>query len=139
MTVNNAKGDLIARSIALGLGVPTFDTLASGPPHERNFRVTVLVGGQEMGLGEARTKKEAERAAAEQALGKLSSTPTTSVTAITEPSSPWPIYAQVLAQSIDAALELAPEDASLEDIQHEAAQFYKGLLAELGHGPEREA
>ncbi|NLN51111.1 MAG: ribonuclease III [Acholeplasmataceae bacterium] len=42
-----------------------------GPSHKRIFTVSVKVDGIVMGIGEAKTKKEAEQKAAEVALGKL--------------------------------------------------------------------
>ncbi len=41
---------------------------ATGPAHDRTYRVTVLVGGEEAGQGEGRSKKAAGQAAAEVAL-----------------------------------------------------------------------
>lgn len=43
----------------------------SGPDHKKEFTVSVLVNGQPLGSGKGRTKKEAEQAAAGDALGKL--------------------------------------------------------------------
>jgi ribonuclease-3 len=42
-----------------------------GPPHDRRFEIRATVGGDEIGLGSGRSKKEAEQAAAERALEKL--------------------------------------------------------------------
>jgi ribonuclease III len=42
-----------------------------GPPHERRFRIRATVGGDEIGAGTGRSKKEAEQAAAQRALDKL--------------------------------------------------------------------
>jgi ribonuclease-3 len=42
-----------------------------GPPHDRRFEVTATVGEDDLGTGSGRSKKEAEQAAAEQALEKL--------------------------------------------------------------------
>jgi ribonuclease III len=42
-----------------------------GPPHDRRFEIRATVGGDELGLGSGRSKKEAEQAAAEVALEKL--------------------------------------------------------------------
>lgn len=39
-----------------------------GPPHERSFVVVAMVGGEEVGRGEGRSKKHAEQAAARAAL-----------------------------------------------------------------------
>lgn len=129
----NSKGDLIARLLALGLGAPSFEAESSGPAHERTFRVTVLVNGRPLGAGgEGRSKKDAERAAAEAALHALDAGDSA------EPTSGerWPIYAGVLQGAIEAALDFAPDDATLDDVRQDAAQFYRNLLADLGHGPE---
>jgi ribonuclease-3 len=42
-----------------------------GPPHDRRFQIRATVGGDELGLGSGRSKKEAEQAAAQLALEKL--------------------------------------------------------------------
>jgi ribonuclease-3 len=42
-----------------------------GPPHERRFTVAAVVGGERLGAGKGRSKKEAEQAAAEEALAAL--------------------------------------------------------------------
>ena len=44
---------------------------AAGPDHAKTFRVEVEVGGHASGSGEGRSKKEAEQAAARQALAAL--------------------------------------------------------------------
>ena len=43
----------------------------SGPPHERTFSVAAEVSGEELSRGSGRSKKDAEQAAAEQALGVM--------------------------------------------------------------------
>ena len=43
----------------------------SGPPHNRRFEIRALVGGDEIGTGEGRSKKEAEQVAARHALENL--------------------------------------------------------------------
>ncbi len=43
----------------------------SGPAHERHFRCAAVVDGEQLGMGEGRTKKDAEQAAAKEALGKI--------------------------------------------------------------------
>jgi ribonuclease-3 len=54
---------------ARGLPAPRYDVLeTAGPPHARWFRVRVLVGDEVLALGEGRSKRLAERAAAEAAL-----------------------------------------------------------------------
>jgi ribonuclease III len=42
-----------------------------GPPHDRRFRCAVVVEGEVMGVGEGRSKKDAEQIAAAEALQKL--------------------------------------------------------------------
>lgn len=135
----NSKGDLIARLIGLGRGTPTFEVQEDGPPHSRTFRVEVLVEGAVLGRAEGRSKKEAERLASEQILRRLDGGSGTEEGAEEAElaRTAWPIYAHVLAQSVEAALEFADKNATLQDVQRDAAGFYRDLLAELGHGPER--
>jgi ribonuclease III len=45
-----------------------------GPPHERRFACAALVDGEELGRGTGRSKKDAEQAAAKQALAALAAT-----------------------------------------------------------------
>ncbi len=42
-----------------------------GPPHDRRFEIRATVQGDELGVGEGRSKKEAEQAAARRALENL--------------------------------------------------------------------
>lgn len=48
-------------------------TSEDGPPHDRRFEIRATVGGDEIGIGSGRSKKEAEQAAAARALEKLRS------------------------------------------------------------------
>ncbi|MDL2343371.1 putative dsRNA-binding protein [Deinococcus sp. MIMF12] len=139
----NPKGDLIARLTALGLGTPTFDAQGTGPAHERTFRVTVRAGGRELGHGEGRSKRDAERAAAEDALSQLEGEDGEEESEQeqeqdTAPQGRWPIYAAVLEGALETALELADDDAGLDDVRRDAARLYRDLLSDLGHGPEEE-
>ncbi len=43
----------------------------SGPAHQRTFEVAAVVDSERVGMGEGRSKKVAEQAAAEQALGRI--------------------------------------------------------------------
>ncbi|HLC18422.1 MAG TPA: ribonuclease III [Thermodesulfobacteriota bacterium] len=43
----------------------------SGPPHKKTFEIEVSVNGEALGTGTARKKKDAEQAAAAEALGRL--------------------------------------------------------------------
>ena len=42
-----------------------------GVPHNKTFIISVLIDGQEMGVGKGKNKKEAEQAASKQAMEKL--------------------------------------------------------------------
>jgi ribonuclease III len=44
---------------------------AEGPPHERHFTCAAVVDGEQLGVGEGRSKKAAEQEAAREALEKL--------------------------------------------------------------------
>jgi ribonuclease-3 len=51
---------------------PTYRLVnASGPDHERSFRIEVLVGGELLGVGEGPSRRSAETAAAAQAMERL--------------------------------------------------------------------
>lgn len=47
-------------------------TSALGPDHDKTFDVEVRIAGRELGSGKGKNKKEAEQAAAKDALGKMS-------------------------------------------------------------------
>jgi ribonuclease-3 len=49
------------------LGVPEYTVEESGPDHQKSFRATAVIGGEGLGTGEGRSKKEAEQRAAEEA------------------------------------------------------------------------
>ncbi|WP_339093725.1 putative dsRNA-binding protein [Deinococcus sp. VB142] len=132
----NAKGDLIARLVSLGLGAPTFEAEAHGPAHERTFHVKVWANGQVLATAEGRTKKDAERLAAELALRGLDGESAVSPPQLEQAAGAWPIYAPVLAEAVEAAMEFAREDATLDDVRRDAGRFYRELLADLGHSPE---
>lgn len=54
---------------------PVYEVEGSGPDHQRQFRAVVLIEGRPVGRGVGRSKKEAEQAAAEQALTSLARDP----------------------------------------------------------------
>jgi ribonuclease III len=54
------------------LGVPEYDVTESGPDHAKAFEATAVVGGRRVGVGQGRSKKEAEQRAAERAWRELS-------------------------------------------------------------------
>jgi len=60
--------ELLARS---GRHVTYVEISVDGPPHERRFTCGAMIGSEEFGRGEGRTKKAAEQEAAREALTKL--------------------------------------------------------------------
>ncbi|MHB1516812.1 MAG: ribonuclease III [Acidimicrobiales bacterium] len=65
------KSRLQELSVRLGRGVPTYGVEGFGPDHARRYRATVYVSGHCMGMGDGRSKKEAEQVAAQLACGEL--------------------------------------------------------------------
>jgi ribonuclease-3 len=53
------------------LGVPEYVVTEAGPDHAKTFAATAVVGGDAVGAGEGRSKKEAEQRAAEAAWRQL--------------------------------------------------------------------
>ena len=67
------KSALQERLQASGRPLPEYEVVAErGPDHDKRFHVTVRVGGEVLASSEGRTKKEAEQAAAKQALAGVS-------------------------------------------------------------------
>lgn len=136
----NAKGELIARLLNQGQGAPIFEAQTHGPAHDRTFRVQVLASGHVLGVGgEGRSKRDAERLAAEAALRALDGV-SEAESSGDEPEldtpARWPIYSGVLEAALEAALDLSPDNATLDEVRADAARLYRDLLGELGHGPE---
>ena len=53
-------------------GRVSYDVIAeTGPAHRRTFEVAAIVDSEQIGSGRGRSKKVAEQAAAEEALGQL--------------------------------------------------------------------
>jgi ribonuclease-3 len=61
--------ELSSRSLG---STPEYRLAERGPDHEKEFTATVLLGGEEMGTGIGRSKKEAEQQAAREAYGRIS-------------------------------------------------------------------
>ncbi len=151
---SNAKGELIAACRNQGLGDPSFESVPSGPGHAPWFRTSVLLGERELGRGEGRSKRDAERAASMEALKTLSPAAELPVPEFPVPESltefqpetrkvasallaeRWPIYADVLSQALLVAHE-RNEDGALPEVARQAAELYRRLLGELGHHPEQ--
>jgi ribonuclease-3 len=65
----NPKGELQELLQAISPTSPVYETiLESGPEHDKTFVVRAIWEGQELGQGSGRSKKQAETAAAEEAL-----------------------------------------------------------------------
>jgi ribonuclease-3 len=68
----NYKSELLELSQAKGKGIPRYQTMKEeGPDHDRTFTIQVLIGNDALGVGVGKNKKEAEQAAAEEAIQKL--------------------------------------------------------------------
>ena len=68
----NFKGPLLEHTQSEGRGHPRYlVNLEEGPDHRKVFTVEVLIGGERMGVGQGRSKKEAQQMAAKGALEKL--------------------------------------------------------------------
>ncbi|HEY9314011.1 ribonuclease III [Williamsia sp.] len=68
------KTSLQELTAEMGLGVPAYQITSTGPDHCKEFTATVLVGGDAMGSGVGKTKKEAEQLAASTAWKAISGT-----------------------------------------------------------------
>ncbi|GAB2743942.1 ribonuclease III [Salinifilum aidingensis] len=66
------KTSLQELTAASSLGVPEYHVDEQGPDHRKEFHASVSVGGDVLGRGDGRTKKEAEQKAAETAWRALS-------------------------------------------------------------------
>jgi ribonuclease-3 len=67
------KTSLQELTATAALGVPEYVVTESGPDHEKVFTAVALVGGEEYGKGNGRSKKEAEQEAAATAWRRLRS------------------------------------------------------------------
>jgi ribonuclease-3 len=68
----NYKSALLEYAQARGLGAPRYVTQRlSGPDHERVFTIAAVVDNKTIGVGTGRNKKEAEQAAAAEAIKTL--------------------------------------------------------------------
>ncbi|HVS84938.1 MAG TPA: ribonuclease III [Gaiellaceae bacterium] len=65
------KTELQEAAVRLGKHVSYTVIDSAGPPHDRRFRCAALVDGTQLGVGEGRSKKEAEQAAAREALAAV--------------------------------------------------------------------
>ena len=79
MTDDNYKSTLLEYAQARSLGIPRYSVIhENGPEHDRRFTIEVSIGAQSYGSGFGRSKKEAEQAAAAQALEYIQLNPLSS-------------------------------------------------------------
>lgn len=72
-TDDNHKSRLLEFAQSHGMGTPRYLIVhEEGPDHDRTFTVDVVVGNKRMGSGTGKNKKDAEQAAANQAMDQLS-------------------------------------------------------------------
>lgn len=70
--VRDHKTELQELALSRGLGLPEYRTVGtSGPDHARSFEVEVSVGGNVVGRGTGTRTRDAEQAAAEEAIRQL--------------------------------------------------------------------
>lgn len=155
--MTHPKGALIERAQKLGLAKPVFRTTSSGPDHDPTFVAEVLIDGEVYGSGEGGNKKEAERAAAEEALQALEGQGPALRDADDVDDAdddyeeelddgafegPWPIFERVLASCLHIAHERTDaklrDDAGREAVQEFALTLYKRTLENLGDVVEEE-
>ena len=152
--MTHPKGALIERAQKLGLAKPVFKTTSSGPDHDPTFVADVLIDGEVYGSGEGGNKKEAERAAAEEALQALEGQSPAPRQEYDEDDAddadddydeemdegsfegPWPIFERVLASCLSIAHERTDGklrgDEGREAVQAFALELYKRTLENLG-------
>ena len=110
---DNPKGELIERARALNLGEPVFESVAQGPGHEPWFTTVVSLQGRDLGRGEGRSKRDAERIASHAALQRLMAEPGPVAAEPSPRVQAWPIYAEVLSQALLVALRALAETPGL--------------------------
>jgi hypothetical protein len=131
----NPKGDLILLAKARGLGTPSFDTVQDGPPHAPQFTTTITLRGDTLTTGQGRTKRDAERVAADEALRVLyGENPPSDFSADVglPPGASLPVYADVLSQALLVAHERTPADSHVDDVRRLTVRLYAGLMRDLG-------
>ncbi len=73
---HNYKGELLEFTQSHDRGMPSYALVSqSGPEHQKEFTVEVLVQDEVLGVGHGRTKKDAEQLAAREALTRIKETP----------------------------------------------------------------
>ena len=144
--MTNPKGDLIEYCRVNSLEAPSFETHASGPEHQPVFACEAIIGGTVWGSASAKTKRDAEKQAAAHALENLRHGQPGAVVGEDDSDlpndfdddeeGPWPIFPEVLAQSLAVANSRVEAgktgEAAVLEVQALALELYKGLIEDLG-------
>lgn len=130
--MDNPKNQLLNLCRQLELPVPTFETGASGPDHERVFICEVLIGDLKA-KGQAKTKRGAEQAAAKSALQLLGAAPTESST-VPVSNAPMPVFSEVLMECLATANKRVATDRLGEDAVDEIANLTVKLYQSIVKG-----
>ena len=146
--MTNPKGDLIDYCRVQGLGAPVFESHQEGPEHQPTFSCDVLIQEQVYASGQGRTKRDAEKAAANLSLAALQANPLEAnhaPVAIGESAhsandeddeGPWPIFPEVLGKCLEVANSRVAVGVTgvkaIEEIRELTLELYQGLLEELG-------
>lgn len=69
--VRDFKTTLQEEAARLGRSLPNYKIAESGPDHDKRFQAAVFINGRKLGEGAGRSKKEAEQAAAKEALASM--------------------------------------------------------------------
>lgn len=69
--VRDFKTNLQEHAAKSGTSLPDYRVTSTGPDHAKKFTAEVFLGGELLGMGEGRSKKEAEQGAAKSALDRL--------------------------------------------------------------------
>ena len=137
------------------LPTPKFETRGTGTDDDPLFISDVTVAGELVATGQGRSKREAERVAAELALEQLrdqhgevetskrkrrrkprnNNRPAESEAEEAADGS-WPVYPELLAEALRIADARLPQNLKGRDVREELARFasdiYKSLLEDLG-------
>ena len=137
----HAKSTLAETTVKQGLGIPSYSTSGSGPRHDQIFTAVVTVGDEQLGRGIAKTKREAERLAADEALGALEEREQ-ELSPDERFEGPWPVFEELLSRTLEVAERRIPGRLSGEEarvaIRDFSLELYKDLLQDLGEIIEEE-
>lgn len=137
--MQQAKSVLIERAKSQGLAKPVFHTQATGPDHEPTFICEVSIDGKIYGEGQGNNKRDAERAASEDALSSMDNPQRLrQQTLLSEDfyEGPYPVIDDVLAACLTIANQRVPSHLhgldAIEDVRELALYLYRGSLSGIG-------